>query len=142
MYNVHMLKDLKQPKLQEVHHEYTTVCLNPLSLLHKQLNLQKNTESTEVNTNCTIMYITCSKRVDYASNQHLINVRTNEENIIQNLFCFIKAGAGPLHRLRLRQKSTGSATLLLKQEKSFKIQTQKNFAIKLIVTKFSVDNAL
>ena len=53
-------------------------------------------------------------------NKHLINVRTNEENIIQNFFRFIEggAGAGPSHRLRLRPKSTGydqlrSATLML-----------------------------
>ena len=40
---------------------------------------------------------------------------TNEENIIENFVCFIDggAGAGPLHRLRLRPKSTGSATLFM-----------------------------
>ena len=39
--------------------------------------------------------------------KHLINVLTNGENIILNLFCFIQggAGAGPLHRLRLLPKS-------------------------------------
>ena len=35
-----------------------------------------------------------------------------EENIRQNFFYFIYGGAGPLHRLRLRPKSTGSATLV------------------------------
>ena len=38
---------------------------------------------------------------------------TNEENIIENLVCFIYGGAraGPLHRLRPKSTGSGSATL-------------------------------
>ena len=39
---------------------------------------------------------------------------TNEQNIIENFVCFKvepEPGAGPLHRLRLRPKSTGSGRL-------------------------------
>ena len=37
-----------------------------------------------------------------------------EENIRQNFFYFIYGGAGPLHRLRLRPKRTGSAPLTVR----------------------------
>ena len=56
-----------------------------------------------------------------------INMGTNEENIIENLVCFIYGGAGPLNRLRLRlrPKSTGSATLAADYPNIFLLQCQE-----------------
>ena len=56
-----------------------------------------------------------------------INVGANEENIIENLVCFIYggAGAGPLLRLLPKITSSGSATLPVRYAMQYCSETRQ-----------------